>query len=204
MSANVTDNKNGAPLEHYRALFAQADCAGLSARSGVPYHDGAFHLTLLSRRVKLLWPGMELVDGENGSPLSAASRILLGRLLLEGTLAESSGKFLAYSQLPWGSVYNAQFTGRCVRRLAREYGTDPKRLDEACARLGGKHVSGGDTAWELAFLPELLIRVTLWEGDEEFPASAQVLFSDNFPAAFTAEDVAVVGDVLINALKNRW
>ena len=36
----------------------------------------------------------------------------------------------------------------------------------------------------------------LWEGDEEFPPSSQILFSDNFPVSFQAEDMAVMGDVI--------
>ena len=39
---------------------------------------------------------------------------------------------------------------------------------------------------------------------EEFRAAAQILFSDNFSSAFSAEDIAVVGDVLLNAMKGRW
>ena len=41
----------------------------------------------------------------------------------------------------------------------------------------------------------------LWEGDDEFPPSSQILFSDNFPVSFQAEDMAVMGDVIIGALK---
>ena len=41
----------------------------------------------------------------------------------------------------------------------------------------------------------------LWEGDEEFPPSSQILFSDNFPVSFQAEDMAVMGDVIIGSLK---
>ena len=48
----------------------------------------------------------------------------------------------------------------------------------------------------------LFVRLILWAGDDEFPPSAQILFSDNFPAAFTqGEDMAVVGDVTIDMLK---
>ena len=42
----------------------------------------------------------------------------------------------------------------------------------------------------------------LWEGDEEFPPSSQILFSDNFPISFQAEDMAVMGDVIIGSLKS--
>ncbi len=42
----------------------------------------------------------------------------------------------------------------------------------------------------------------LWEGDDEFPPSSQILFSDNFPISFQAEDMAVMGDVIIGSLKS--
>ena len=34
-----------------------------------------------------------------------------------------------------------------------------------------------------------------WEGDEEFPPSAQILYSDNFQFGFHAEDMVVAGDL---------
>ena len=48
----------------------------------------------------------------------------------------------------------------------------------------------------------LFVRLILCAGDDEFTPSAQILFSDNFPAAITqGEDMAVVGDVTIDMLK---
>lgn len=204
MSAEVIDNKNGRPLEYYGALFAAADPEEMARRTGFAYGDGVFSLKLLAKDVTVRFPGMECEEKDSGAALSPAARILLGRLLLEGTVLPSAGRFMAYSELPWGSVYNAQFTGRCIRRLAASYGMDIDCFRRACESLGGKKVGGADAAYELSFLPGLVIRLCLWEGDEEFPASAQILFSDNFSAAFTAEDIAVVGDVVLNALRGRW
>ena len=45
------------------------------------------------------------------------------------------------------------------------------------------------------------VQFILWEGDDEFPPSSQILFSDNFAASFAAEDMAVVGDVTIGTMK---
>ena len=39
-------------------------------------------------------------------------------------------------------------------------------------------------------------------GDEEFPPSAQILFSDNFPLAYAAEDAAYIGDVVLDYMKS--
>ena len=47
----------------------------------------------------------------------------------------------------------------------------------------------------------MLVRFTLWEGDDEFPAAAQILFSDNFPDAFAAEDRVVVCEYILGEMK---
>ncbi len=41
----------------------------------------------------------------------------------------------------------------------------------------------------------------VWEGDEEFPPNAQILYSANFETGFAAEDRVVAGDILISAIK---
>jgi hypothetical protein len=43
--------------------------------------------------------------------------------------------------------------------------------------------------------------IIIWEWDDEFPSKAQILFDDNFPGAFSAEDTAVAGDICISRLK---
>ena len=86
-------------------------------------------------------------------------------------------------------------------RLAFGFGFMPKRFDRACLAIGGVPCGGADHAFAVEFLNGLFVKLLLWEGDDEFQPSAQILFSDNFPAMFTAEDMAVVGDTLINALK---
>ena len=50
-------------------------------------------------------------------------------------------------------------------------------------------------------MPGLSIQFLLWLGDDEFPPNAQILFSDNFRYAFTAEDLANAGDIVLNRMK---
>ena len=59
-------------------------------------------------------------------------------------------------------------------------------------------------AFDIPFINGLTVRLIVWEGDDEFPPSSQILFSDNFPNAFTAEDIAVTGDIILDAMKGRW
>ena len=47
------------------------------------------------------------------------------------------------------------------------------------------------------------MRILIWEGDEEFSPSAQILYSDNFAAGFGAEDRVVAADILIGTIKSH-
>lgn len=200
----IIDRKNGVPTEHYRSVFAASDPELMSTRSCVPYADGIYTLKLLNRPVTVAWPEMEVRFTDDDSASAPNTRILLSRLIMEGVLQASTGKLLAYTDMPWGNVYAQQFRGRCILRLAATYGKAADAFAAACEKLGGERVNSGDISYDLPFLPGLTVRLILWEGDDEFQPTAQILFSDNFSAAFSAEDIAVVGDVLLNAMKGRW
>ena len=135
-------------------------------------------------------------------PAPSAPRILVLRFLTDGGAAPSTGKFLTYREVPWGEVYFKQFQGRCIFRLAFGFGNKLDLFRSIMERLNGTPVPTGDAGYEFEFLNDLYLRFMIWEGDDEFPPQAQILFSDNFPAAFVmGEDMAVVGDVSIGVIK---
>ncbi|MCQ2552315.1 MAG: DUF3786 domain-containing protein [Clostridia bacterium] len=201
-------NKNqqtGVPIEHYQSLFAKADPEMMSKNSTIPYDGEKFAVPFLNRTVYIYWPSMEVVFADDNSKAAAYTKILLSRLVLSGAIVPSLGSMKAYTEMPWGNVYAQQFRGRCILRLAFSYGNNIDGFRKACESIGGKFCkTTADASYDIEFVKGLTVRLLLWEGDEEFSPQAQVLFSDNFPSAFTAEDIAVVGDVLINAMKGRW
>jgi len=201
-------NKNqqtGVPIEHYTELFAAADPNAMSKKSTIPYDGEKFTVQFLNRTVYIYWPSMKVVFADDQKEAAAYTKILLSRLVLEGQILPWLGSMKAYTDMPWGNVYAQQFRGRCILRLAFSYGNNLEVFKKACEGIGGVVGEGsGDAIYDFEFIKGLKVRLIIWAGDEEFPPQAQVLFSDNFPSAFTAEDIAVVGDVLINALKGRW
>ena len=68
--------------------------------------------------------------------------------------------------------------------------------------MGALPIKEGDVGFQFEIFPGYEIRFLLWEGDDEFPPSSQILFSDNFAAAFHAEDLVVACDILIGILKH--
>ncbi len=197
----------GVPLSIYQERYRALDPQEASHRTGAPFDaaSGAFTLTVLGYTINAAWPEFVLAPGDpEACPrelYGTKAQILLLRHLLEGTGAEATGSFMPYRELPWGSVYDQQFTGRCMMRLAFGFGSKLDAFKKACGALGGIPYAKGDAAFDLPFLPGLTVRLILWAGDEEFPPQSQWLFSDNMMLAFTAEDVACMGDIIIGSLK---
>ena len=57
-----------------------------------------------------------------------------------------------------------------------------------------------DAAYKFEFVKNVYVTFALWEGDEEFSATAQILFDANISSYFTVEDMAVVGDISIGKI----
>lgn len=202
------DNLERRPWEHYMELFSSADPEEISGRTGFPYDRDthSFTVCFMGKEYQIHFPDFQVSHAEEGGafyPLEKIlkAKILVIRYLLEAVQTVSTGKFLTYRETPWGDVYLRQFDGRCIKRLAFSYGNKIEKFREIMEKLQAKPVRFGDIAYEVELLPNLYVRLILWEGDEEFPPSSQILFSDNFPACFQAEDMAVTGDVIIGTLK---
>ena len=62
-------------------------------------------------------------------------------------------------------------------------------------------IEDGDAGYQFDFVGPYRMQILVWEGDDEFPPNAQVLYSDNFAEGFAAEDRVVAGDILISTIK---
>ncbi|MDR0852142.1 MAG: DUF3786 domain-containing protein [Clostridiales Family XIII bacterium] len=199
------------PFEHYLDIYQRANPTEIAARTGLPF-DAArsiFSLRLLGTEYEIAYPDFEMRALPDGAVLrSPYEEILIIRYLCEGQYAPASGRQLSYAEIPWGAVYLSNFNGRVLRRFAREFGEDSGMLRLVMEENAGLHavpVVKCDAGYRFEFITGLYMSLLLWEGDAEFPPSAQMLFDDNFKYAFTAEDVAVAGEIAygrLNELKS--
>lgn len=203
----IENNKEMVPFEHYLEKYQKLDVAEASGRTGIPFNHeaGYFTMRLLYADYRLYWPEFRIEsDTENALALkSIPAQIFLIRFLLEGCASTGSGNFLTYREMPWGDVYLTPFTGRCLTRAAFTFGTRLNAFMAAAEKMPVIPIKYGDAAYHIEVMPGYEIRLIVWEGDDEFPPNSQILFSDNFPKAFSAEDRTVVGDLVITEIKRR-
>jgi hypothetical protein len=199
------------PYNHYLRIFQSLDPTETSNRCAVPFDPGGsvFCVRLMGAPYKVSFPQFDArAAGEAESPaIKDNERLILMRYLCEGRHVPRRGGQLAYDEIPNGALYLSNFRIRCVRRAARSLGGDIKSFEKAMTGFHAERLPHGDAGFRFEFVSGIYMSVILWEGDDEFAASAQIMFDDNFPAAFTAEDAAVAGEIAVgricDAMKRR-
>lgn len=203
------DNKERIPFEHYLAEFAEINPQEAADRAGVPWYEDTqeFEVRMMQKTFRVKWPECTIRkadaadDGYGAMEDGVPPKIMVIRYLTRGVASSSTGKFLTYREVPHGEVYYRQFNGRCMMRLAFSYGNRLEEFKRKMELIGAVNCGHGDAGYEFEFINGYRVQFLLWSGDDEFPPSSQILFSDNFPLSFEAEDLAVVGDIAIGTLK---
>jgi hypothetical protein len=109
----------------------------------------------------------------------------------------ATGKLKHFREFKEGHFYEPAFNRRTKDVLVSFFGLDPASLIKAGEKLKGKILQTGDAAVELSYFPCVPITCILWRGDEEFPAEATVLFDETADIFFSAEDMAVAGQMAV-------
>ena len=199
----IENNKEEVPVSYYEGLFQKLDPSDVTARiQDVKWDGKEFFVTLLGREYAISHPQYAIrgVDGGNVPPLPTQTFLL--RYLLEGKSVPFSGQWLTFREMPWGELYIKPYTGRVLTRAAFTFGTRVEAFKQACQKMGAEAVPHGDGGYRLKLIGDYGMQILVWEGDEEFPPNAQILYTDNFAEGFAAEDRVVAGDILISTIKS--
>lgn len=198
----IKNNREEVPFRHYLGQFQQMDPEDAVRRLEIPFDGNAFTLGFLHQTYTITWPEYTISCGDPGAfclgKLQAQTFLL--RYLLTGKHLPAAGSWKTFQQLPWGEVYLQPFNGRCIRRSAFTFGRDLDRFEAAGRKLGGVEIRQGDRGFEFTVVQDYRIRLSVWEAAEEFPPSAQILFSDNFAAGFLADESVTAAELLIGAI----
>ena len=199
----IENHKEEVPFSYYENLFRNLNPADAVERTGVKRDEKEFYVNLLGRDYAISYPeyAIRTLDGGKEPPLPTQTFLL--RYLLEGKAVADTGTWLTFREMPWGELYIKPYTGRVLTRAAFTFGTRVAAFRAACEKMGATAVNHGDAGFQFDFLDGYRMQILVWEGDDEFPPNAQILYSDNFSDGFAAEDRVVAGDILISAIKGN-
>ena len=202
---NVENHKEEVPLAHYEQLFRELDPQSVLTRLPDTRWDGKeFTVTLLGRPFAIAHPDFAIRALDGGAVPPLPTQTFLLRYLLESKEAAWNGTWKTFREMPWGEMYIKPYTGRVLTRAAFTFGTRVDAFRAACEKMGATPVPHGDAGYLFDLIGSYRMQILVWEGDDEFPPNAQVLYSDNFADGFAAEDRVVAGDILISTVKSYF
>ena len=197
----IENHKEEVPFAHYEQLFRSLDPQEAAERTGAKWDGKEFYVNLLGREFAISHPDYAIRALDEGKVPPLPTQTFLLRYLLESKKSVWMGEWKTFREMPWGEMYIKPYTGRVLTRAAFTFGTRVAAFKAAAEKMGAQAVAHGDAGFEFNLVGNYKMRILVWEGDDEFPPSAQVLYSDNFAAGFAAEDRVVAGDILISTIR---
>ena len=199
----VENHKEEVPFAHYEEKFRSLDPAeALQRLPDVSWDGKEFTLRLLGRGFAIAHPQYAIRALDEGALPPLPVQTFLLRYLLESKSVAWSGAWKTFREMPWGEMYITPYTGRVLTRAAFTFGFRLAGFCAAAEKLGATKLPHGDAGYEFSLIGPYKMQILVWEGDDEFPPNAQIIYSDNFADGFAAEDRVVAGDILISTIKS--
>lgn len=188
-----------------REAFSSLEPREAATRAAAPYtarsaSSGQFQIPVFGTIHEVCWPQGSVLRQSDRKEADIATCILLLHYLLTADGTPASDRWIAFRNLPGGLGYDGAFQRRANLRLANAFGTNRKAFTKAARALGGEQLTFGDASFLFRALPRVWLAVVLHLKDDEFPASANVLFDAAASHYLPTEDFAVLGGILTGRL----
>jgi len=203
-------NQLATHLDRLRADMTSGDPEMLASRTGTQYQplsqeQGAFHFNLLGQSVLLTYPFWTVLDAQTNQSLPLPLQALALYYFTHADGFPLELRWVSFADLPDGRFYNQAYQGYTGRELGRVFQNDLEAFSRAAGMAGGillprDREAPGDRAFIFHTLPRVSLLTAYWLGDEDFPASAQVLFQASSPHYLPTDVCAFLGSTLTRRL----
>ena len=114
---------------------------------------------------------------ESDAPVSATVRLNIYTLFgYASPLAHFQDDWVPFQQLRNTGVFQTAFQNGILTPLVATFSGHTEELRRALEAMGGKNLPCGDVGYQVEAFACIPLRVLFWEGDDEFPAQANLLF----------------------------
>lgn len=160
-----------------------------------------FRVAFLNRVYGIGFPELEFEDeAEPEKEVPIQEQILILHYLSAAAPPPLTGNWISYREIPGASFYYSAFIKRAVDPLKNTFGQNAEGFLKAGKLLGGRRIDSGDVGYEFRLFPKVPVRLILWAGDEEFPASANIVFDENIGRILSPEDIAWLAGMVVYRL----
>jgi len=184
-----------------RETLRQVKPGKLALRSGCERdEEGNFRLAFFWQEYVISGEDFTTRRADTGDEVTSFFQSLILTYLATADGTTPSSRWIGFRELPDGMFYVQAFQGYTGGRLARELEGGIESFRRAAEKLGGEPLEIGDAGYSFTILPRMHLALVYWEGDEEFPSQARVLFEDTSAHYMCTDGLAILGSQLVGRL----
>ena len=162
--------------------------------------NARFTVRFLGEQYWVQYPGGE-VGRADGADAAITIKVLVLHYLLHATKTELTGKLISFREVRGGGEnYYPVFEKRAEAPLQKTFGLNPKMLIHCGLRMGGRVGDFGSASIHLPIFPNVTVTYVVWQEEDEFPASAAILFDSSVDGYLPCEDIVLAASLGVYAL----
>lgn len=201
VEAERTDNYD-VVCDNWRKIYQAMDKEELKERFHLKSDEQALYIIFYNEEYRLDHKSgmLTLLRDPDRKLLFAAVISIYNLFHYSKPGAVLSNEFVPFRQVKRAAPFAPAFQKKTVDFLAETFDGHMEELRRACISLGGTPMKQGDVGYQISVFDCLPIQVFFWDGDEEFPAQANILFDANITDFVHEETVSCIGTSLVNRL----
>lgn len=184
------------------ATLAAQDFDDVIGRSGFEGDSGK-HISVpfLDRRYRIDWPDFTFTDNADAAAeVPLQEQVLVLHYLMSESRRTPTGNWIAYREIPGAGFYYGAFVKRAIDPLKKIFGSDTDALKKSARVLKATPADTGDAGFDFMVFPKVPLRLILWQGDDEFPPDASILFDETAGDYLSPEDAAWLAGMVVYRL----
>jgi hypothetical protein len=171
------------------------DFSEVASHIGAELKDGVLILKCMGRDFMIDASGEVTTKGF----LTPWIKILLLHYIKTGGRADSSGKWVSFSELKSGMVKSSSFTRDCEEPLRQMLDSNLQKADALLGRFGAERRDDfpAMNAWHITLLPKIPVLILFWAADGEFESKVKVLFDSTADKFLDVESIIFLVEGLV-------
>lgn len=184
------------------ATLAAQDLDAIIHRSGFEGEPGKrVRVPFLNRVYRIDSADFQFTDiADAADEVPIQEQVLILHYLMSESHRKPSGNWIAYREIPGAGFYYSAFVKRAIEPLKKIFGHNTDALKKAARSLNGTPADTGDAGFDFTVFPKVPLRLILWQGDDEFPPDAGILFDDTAGDYLSPEDAAWLAGMVVYRL----
>ena len=164
--------------------------------------DGKVEIQLLGRTLYIEKETLS-IRADDDEPVHVVEELLVLRYLAAGREIRPVGESVSFRQFPGGLFYLQPILNRTSRIVLETFGNDIGRLRVAHSRVPHALLALGDLSAQVRAIGRIDVTLVYRLGDEEFPATFDVLFDRVVMAVYRIDEAAALAQRICLALERR-